>query len=59
MVAQMSGHHTLGWSTEEWLLYRRRDWIDDGDLWRTDEMDDLLGESAQEDIDNSFLKVTK
>jgi hypothetical protein len=56
MVAQMSGHHTLGCGTEERLLHRRRNWIDDGNLRRADEADNLLGESVQEDIDNLLFE---
>ncbi len=56
MVAQMSGHHTLGCGTEERLLHRRRDRINDGILRRTNEVDDLLRESAQKDVDNSLLE---
>jgi hypothetical protein len=56
MVAQMSGHHRLSCGTQERLMLRRRNRIDDGDLGLTNEVDDWLGESAQKDVDNSFLE---
>ncbi len=43
-------------STEKWLLHRRRNWIDDGHRWLTDKVDDGLGESVHEDVDDSLLK---
>jgi hypothetical protein len=52
----MSGQHTLGCSTEERLMLRRRNQINNGDLGLTNEVDDWLGESAQKDVDNSFLE---
>jgi hypothetical protein len=36
MVAQMSGHHMLGFGTEERLMLRRRNGIDDSNLGLTD-----------------------
>jgi hypothetical protein len=56
MVAQMSGYHTLGCGTEERLLHRRRDRIDDGNLGLMNEVDDWLGESAQKDVDDSLFE---
>jgi hypothetical protein len=56
MVAQMSGHHMLGGGTEERLMLRQRNRINEGDLGLTNEVDDWLGESAQKDVDDSFLE---
>jgi hypothetical protein len=39
----MSGHHTLGFDTEERLLLWRRNGIDDRDLGLTAQVDDRLG----------------
>jgi hypothetical protein len=52
----MSGHHTLGCGTEERLMLRRRNQINNGDLGLTNEVDDWLGESAQKDVDNWLLE---
>ncbi len=50
------GTTCLDGGAEKWLLHRRRDWIDDGHRWLTDEVDEGLGESAQEDVNDSLFE---
>lgn len=51
--------HVLGGGAKERLLDRRRHMVSDGDLRRTDQVDDRFRESAQDDVYYSFLEGDK
>jgi hypothetical protein len=53
------GTTRLDGGAEERLLHWRRDWVNDGHWLLTDEVDDGLGESVQEDVHNSLFEVAK
>ncbi len=50
------GTTRLDCGAEERLLHRRRNGVDDGHGLLTDEADDGLGESVQEDVHNSLFE---
>ncbi len=55
-MLKCQGTTWLDGGAEKRLLHRRRNWIDDGHGWLMDEVDDGLGESAQEDVDDSLFE---
>ncbi len=48
--------HVLGGGVKERLLDRQRHMVGDGDLRRADQVDNRFRESAQDDVNYSFLE---